>query len=112
MCQLTIAVHGADSVQTYVRQAREIALRSPEKWAAALHDLYGAPENDVIFAAMDGDEAHTGRVLIQRLRDAVIEAATDFSKDAIEEVIERETLTERRAEEAERALRAMTEGTP
>lgn len=84
MCQLTIATHGADSVQAYVRQARELALRSPEKWAKAWHDLYGDGLNDVIFAAMDGDECHAGRVLIQRLRAEVIEAATNAAKDALE----------------------------
>lgn len=84
MCQLTIATHGADSVQTYVRQARELALRSPEKWAEAWHDMYGDALNDVIFAAMDGDECHAGRVLIQRLRAEITEAATDAAKDALE----------------------------
>lgn len=86
MCELAIAVGGHDSIQTCVRQARECALRSPEKWAKALHDLYGAAENDVIFAAMDGDETHAGRVLIRRLREAVIADATDEAKDAFAEV--------------------------
>lgn len=86
MSQLTIAVSGADSLQSAIRNARELALRSPEKWAQALHDLSGAAENDVIFAAMDGDECHAGRVLIQRLRAEVIEAATDAAKDAAAEV--------------------------
>lgn len=86
MCQLTIATHGCDSVQTYVRQARENALRSPEKWSQALHDLYGQAENDVIFAAMDGDACHAGRVLIERLRAGIIESATNAAKDALAEV--------------------------
>ena len=116
MCQLTIATHGADSVQMYVRQARELALRNPEMWARALHNLSRVAENDLIFAAMDGDECHAGRVLIQRLRAEIIEAATDAAKDAAadaeDEVFGRESLTELRACEAERAHRAMTEGTP
>jgi hypothetical protein len=116
MCQLTIAVPGADSLQSAIRNARELALRSPEKWAQAWHDLYGDALNDVIFAAMDGDECHAGRVLIQRLRAEIIEAATDAAKDAAadaeDEVFERESLTERRAEEAERSIRAISEGTP
>lgn len=86
MFQLTIATHGCDSVQMYVRQAREAALRSPEKWSKALHDLYGQAENDVIFAAMEGDECHAGRVLIQRLREAIIADATDIAKDELAEV--------------------------
>lgn len=85
MCELTLAAVGADSVQTAVRQARELALRSPEKWAAALHNLYGEAENDVLFAAMDGDETKAGRVLIKRLREAVIGAATDAAMDAIDD---------------------------
>ena len=96
MCDLMLAVPGADSLQNAIRQAREIALHSPEKWAHALSDLSGAAENDVIFAAMDGDECHAGRVLIQRLREAVIAAATQAAKD--------------RAEEAEEDALAMTEG--
>lgn len=120
MRQLTIATHGADSVQMYVRQARELALRSPEMWARALHNLSTIAENDVIFAAMDGDECHAGRVLIQRLRAEIIEAATDAAKYAAEEYAENEACdeafarerVERRACEAERAHRAMTEGTP
>ena len=103
MCQLTIATHGADSVQTYVRQARELALRSPEKWAEAWHDMYGDALNDVIFAAMDGDECHAGRVLIQRLREAVIAEATQAAKDAAADAED---------EVFERAYRAITEGTP
>lgn len=114
MCQLTIAVPGADSLQSAIRNARELALRSPDKWATALHDLYGDALNDVIFAAMDGDECHAGRVLIQRLRAEIIEAATQVAKDAVadadEEVFERESLTERRACEAERYARAVSEG--
>lgn len=116
MYQLTIAVTGADSLQNAIRQAREIALHSPEKWAHALSDLSGAAENDVIFAAMDGDECHAGRVLIQRLRDAVIAEATQATKDAIAdaafEVEYRETLGERRTEESMRAHKASMEGTP
>ena len=116
MCQLTIATHGADRVQMYVRQARELALRSPEMWARALHNLSRVAENDVIFAAMDGDECHAGRVLIQRLRAEIIEAATDAAKDAAadaeDEVFGRESLTQRRAEEAERSIRAISEETP
>jgi hypothetical protein len=54
-------------------------------------------------------------VLIQRLRAEIIEAATDAAKDAAadatDEVFERESLTERRAEEAERSIRAISEGT-
>lgn len=87
MSELAIAIPGFDSVQMYVRQARELALRSPEAWAKALHDLYGPQENDVIFAAMDGDECHAGRILIQRLREAVIADATDLAKDRLEGVV-------------------------
>lgn len=120
MCDLAIAVPGADSLQSAVRQARETALHSPEKWAQALRDLSGAAENDVIFAAMDGDERHAGRVLIQRLRESVIETATQSAKDAAEEEAENKALdeafyrerAERRAEEAERQQRAASEGTP
>jgi hypothetical protein len=86
MCDLAIAVPGADSLQNAIRQARELALRSPEKWARAWHDLYGDALNDVIFAAMDGDACHAGRVLIERLRAEIIEHATDEAKDALAEV--------------------------
>jgi hypothetical protein len=120
MCELTKEAYEADTLQYAIRAAREIALRSHEKWAKALHDLYGAAENDVIFAAMDGDECHAGRVLIQRLRESVIAEATQATKDASEEAaetafeagIDRQIAAERRACEAERAHRAMTEGTP
>ena len=87
MCQLTIAVHGADSVQSYVRQAREIALRNPEAWAEAWHNTYGQNLNRAIFAGMDGtDDAEFGRVVRQVLRDEIIRAATDLAKDDLDEV--------------------------
>jgi len=88
MCQLTIATHGADSVQAYVRQARELALRNPEAWADALHDLTPAAENDVIFAAMDGDECAAGRRLMLHLRNSIIATATERAKDALAEQVE------------------------
>lgn len=84
MCQLTIATPGADSVQQAVQQARAYALRSPSAWADALHGLSEQAENDIIFAAMDGEEAHAGRRLIHWLREQVIADATDRAKDAIE----------------------------
>lgn len=86
MRELTIATPGADSVQQAVRAARELALRSPQKWADALVDLSSAAENDIVFAAMDGDECHAGRVLIQRLRERVVEVATQRVIDDIEEM--------------------------
>ena len=103
MCELTREAYEADTLQAAVQQARDVALRSPEKWAQALHDLYGPAENDVIFAAMDGDECHAGRVLIQRLREAVIAEATQAAKDAAADAED---------EVFERAYRAITEGTP
>lgn len=90
MCQLTIATHGADSVQGAVRQAREVSLRSHDKWLDALHDLSSAAENDLIFAAMDGDAKHAGQVLIEVLRKRVIESATEHVIDDIEEMEDRE----------------------
>lgn len=84
MCALTIATPGADSVQQAVQQARAYALRNPEAWADALHSLTAAAENDVIFAAMDGDEAHAGRRLIHWLREQIIADATDKAMDEID----------------------------
>lgn len=86
MSELAIAIPGFDSVQSYVRQARELALRNPEAWADALHDLTPAAENDVIFAAMDGDECAAGRRLMLHLRNSIIAAATDRAKDALAEL--------------------------
>ncbi|HWG67490.1 MAG TPA: hypothetical protein VN662_08770 [Rhodanobacteraceae bacterium] len=88
MSELAIAIPGFDSVQAYVRQARELALRNPEAWADALHDLTPAAENDVIFAAMDGDECTAGRRLMLHLRNSIIATATDKAKDALAEQLE------------------------
>lgn len=85
MCQLAIAVAGHDSVQSYVKHARELALRNPEAWADALHDMTPAAENDVIFAAMDGDECAAGRRLVLHLRNSIVTAATDRAKDELAE---------------------------
>jgi hypothetical protein len=86
MCQLTIATPGHDSVQQAVHAAREYALRNPEAWANALHDLSQAAENDIVFACMDGDEAHAGQRLIHWLRERLLEDATDRVKDEIAEL--------------------------
>lgn len=88
MCQLAIAIPGFDSVQAYVRQARELALRNPEAWADALHDLTPAAENDVIFAAMDGDECTAGRRLVLHLRNTILASATDRAMDELHERFE------------------------
>lgn len=85
MPELAIAIPGFDSVQSYVRQARELALRNPEAWADALRDLSPAAENDIIFAAMDGDECALGRRLVLHLRNSIIAAATQRAKDELEE---------------------------
>lgn len=63
-------------------------------------------------AYRDGDHAELGRIVAEEIRAALQQDARDAAEDDVDEVIERETLTERRAEEAERAHRAMTEGTP
>lgn len=88
MTDLAIAVPGFDNVQSFVRQQRELALRNPEAWANALHDLSAAAENDVIFAAMEGDECTAGRRLVLHLRNTIIKAATDQAKDALAERME------------------------
>ena len=85
MCELAIAIPGYDSVQSYVRQQRELALHNPEAWADALHDMTPAAENDVIFAAMDGDECAAGRRLVLHLRNSIVTAATDRAKDELAE---------------------------
>lgn len=85
MTDLAIAVQGHDSIQSYVRQARELALRNPEAWAMALHDLTPAAENDVIFACLDGDECAVGRRIIAHLKASIIESATDRAMDELEE---------------------------
>lgn len=88
MCQLTIATPGHDSVQHAVHVAREYALRNPEAWADALHALSTTAENDIVFACMDGDEAHAGRRLIHWLRERLLEDATERAKDEIAEMEE------------------------
>lgn len=86
MCELAIAIPGFDSVQAYVRRARELALRNPEAWAQAWHDTYGQNLNRAIFAGIDGtDDAEFGRVVRQVLRDEIIRAATDRAKDDLAE---------------------------
>ena len=85
MCEPAIAIPGYDSVQSCVRQQRELALRNPEAWADALHDMTPAAENDVIFAAMDGDECAAGRRLVLHLRNSIVTAATDRAKDELAE---------------------------
>lgn len=85
MTDLAIAVAGHDSIQSYVRQARELALRNPEAWATALRDLTPNAENDVIFACLDGDECRAGRRLMEHLKASIIEAATDRAMNELEE---------------------------
>lgn len=85
MCELAIQIPGYDSVQSYVRQKRELALRNPEAWAEAWHNTYGQNLNRAIFAAMDGtDDVELGRVVRQVLRDEIIRAATDKATDDLE----------------------------
>lgn len=85
MSELAIAIPGFDSVQAYVRQARELALRNPEAWAEAWHNTYGQNLNRAIFAGMDdADDANFGRVVRQVLREEIIRTATDKAKDALE----------------------------
>jgi len=91
MSELAIAVAGHDSVQSYVRQARELALRNPEAWAVAFHNIYGQELNRAIFAGMEGtDDAEFGRVMRQVWRDEIIRAATDRAKDELDELGELE----------------------
>jgi hypothetical protein len=88
--QLTIAIPGANSVQQAVQQARAYALRNPVAWGEALKNLSPQAENDIIFAAMDGDEAQTGRRLIHWLRERILADATDKAKDAIDAQLDAE----------------------
>lgn len=71
------------------------------------------------YAYRAGDHAELGWIVADEMRRLLERQAEDAAQEACEnaeyaerDVIERETLGERRACEAERAHRAMTEGTP
>lgn len=83
MCELAISTPTADSVQTAVRRARELALRNPCAYHKAIRDLYGEQENRIIFAAMEDDDCQLGRIVRQVLQAAVVDDATQRVLDDI-----------------------------
>lgn len=87
--------------------AFEIEYRRPHL-RAALANAYRAANNAEL-GCIVADEVR--RLLEQHAEDAACEVCEN-AEYAEREVAERETLTERRACEAERAHRAVTEGTP
>lgn len=72
-------------MQGVLREARTFALRDPNQWTEAFHNLSAQQENAIVFAVMHGDHAEAGRLLRESLQTEVLEQATDRAKDRIAE---------------------------
>lgn len=72
-------------MQALVREARTFALRDPNQWIDAFHNLSAQQENAIVFAVMHGDHAEAGRLLREYLQAEVLEQSTDRAKDRIAE---------------------------
>lgn len=72
-------------MQALVREAREFALRDPNQWRDAYHDLTEQQENAIVFAVMHADRDETYRLMREYLQAEVLERATDRAKDRIAE---------------------------
>lgn len=100
-------------------------LADPKVWADALSDfatdqacraLDGKLTHACFDALVAGDTAQFGALVDRTLRPYVEQKAEDDARDdwdeAFEAQVDREIAAERRAEEAERSIRAISEGTP